>query len=61
MIDKLKDLIGIKEADAGQVADQKRAQQMAELEKEIAQALMMEMAPQRKEPDLRSIGLFADV
>jgi ATP-dependent Clp protease protease subunit len=61
MLDKLKDLIGIKEADEGQVADQKRAQQMAELEKEIAQALMMEMAPQRKEPDLRSIGLFADV
>jgi hypothetical protein len=49
MLDKLKDLIGIKEADEGQVADQKRAQQMAELEKEIAQALMMEMAPQRKE------------
>lgn len=61
MIDKLKDLIGIKEADEGQVADQKRAQQMAELEKEIAQALLMEMPPQRREPDLRSIGLFADV
>ncbi len=60
MIDKLKDLIGIKE-DEGQKGDQKRAQQMAELEKEIAQALLMEMPPQRKEPDLRSIGLFADV
>ena len=60
MIDKLKDLIGIKE-DEGQKGDQRRAQQMAELEKEIAQALLMEMPPQRKEPDLRSIGLFADV
>tara|TARA_R100001163_G_C5067364_1_gene206436 strand:- start:246 stop:914 length:669 start_codon:yes stop_codon:yes gene_type:complete len=60
MIDKLKDLIGIKE-DEDQKGDQKRAQQMAELEKEIAQALLMEMPPQRKEPDLRSIGLFADV
>ena len=60
MIDKLKDLIGIKE-DEGQKGDQRRAQQMAELEKEIAEALLMEMPPQRKEPDLRSIGLFADV
>jgi len=60
MIDKLKDLIGIKE-DEGAKSDQKRAEQMAELEKELAQALMMDMAPQRKEPDLRSIGLFADV
>ena len=59
MIDKLKDLIGIKED--GAKSDERRAQQMAELEKEIAQALMMDMAPQRKEPDLRSIGLFADV
>ena len=60
MIDKLKDLIGIKEG-AGAKSDAKRAEQMAELEKEIAQALMEEMGPQRKEPDLRSIGLFADV
>ena len=60
MIDKLKDLIGIKDDD-GSKSDEKRAQQMAELEKEIAQALLMEMPPQRKEPDLRSIGLFADV
>lgn len=60
MIDKLKDLIGIKE-DEGAKSDQRRAEQMAELEKELAQALMMDMAPQRKEPDLRSIGLFADV
>ena len=60
MIDKLKDLIGIKE-DAGAKSDKRRAEQMAELEKELAQALLMEMPPQRQEPDLRSIGLFADV
>ena len=60
MIDKLKDLIGIKDDD-GTKSDERRAQQMEELEKEIAQALLMEMPPQRKEPDLRSIGLFADV
>ena len=60
MIDKLKDLIGIKEDD-GAKSDKRRAEQMAELEKELAQALLMEMPPQRKEPDLRSIGLFADV
>ena len=60
MIDKLKDLIGISEK-KGHPDDNKRAQQMAQLEKEIAEALLMEMPPQRKEPDLRSIGLFADV
>jgi len=60
MIDKLKDLIGIKD-DEGKKADAQRAQQMAELEREIAQALLLEMPPERKEPDLRSLGLFADV
>ena len=59
MIDKLKDLIGIKEDDSN--GDRRRAEQMAELEKELAQVLLADMPPQRKEPDLRSIGLFADV
>ena len=59
MIDKLKDLIGISEK--RHPDDKKREQQMTQLEKEIAEALLMEMPPQRKEPDLRSIGLFADV
>ena len=60
MIDKIKDLIGIKEDD-GAKSDKRRAEQMAELEKELTQALLMDMPPQRQEPDLRSIGLFADV
>ena len=47
MIDKIKDLIGIKEDD-GAKSDKRRAEQMAELAKEVTQALLMDMPPQRQ-------------
>ena len=56
MIGKILDIIGQKDSTSKKASEEERRA----LEEEIAQLLMLEGAP-RPEPDLRTLGLFADV